>query len=115
MEPIQLDQIPDNIFIQDIEELTEEFRAEFPHFFNEIKNYLNINIECIYITDFIEDERKINHFYGYFYNVCDRKFYYYEFKGNNSKFKEVEVSSLTMKDSFSIRVLHLLKRRSDVI
>lgn len=108
MKPTQLDQIPDSVFIEDIKDLTKEFRIEFPHLFNKIKDYLNISIECIFITDFIEDESKINHFYGYFFDSCNHKLYYYEFKRNSANFKEVEISTLTTKDSFGIKVLHLL-------
>jgi len=68
MEPIILNNISDEVFLDDIKELTQEFPIEFPNLFKQIKDYLK----------------------------------------DKSKFEEVNISSLTLKDTFSIKVLHLL-------
>ena len=43
MKPIELDQIPDDIFIQDIKELTEGFSIEFPDVFKQLLTELNVS------------------------------------------------------------------------
>ena len=99
MEPIILNNISDEVFLDDIKELTQEFPIEFPNLFKQIKDYLNVDTQNIYITDFVEDENNSDYFYGYLFEILSRKMY---------KFEEVNISSLTLKDTFSIKVLHLL-------
>jgi len=82
MEPIILNNIPDEILLDDIKELTQEFPIEFPNLFKQIKDYLNVD--------------------------TSRKMYKYSFEKDKSKIEEVNISSLTLKDTFSIKVLHLL-------
>jgi len=86
MEPIILNNISDEVFLDDIKELTQEFPIEFPNLFKQIKDY----------------------FYGYLFEILSRKMYKYSFEKDKSKFEEVNISSLTLKDTFSIKVLHLL-------
>ena len=57
MEPIILNNIPDEILLDDIKELTQEFPIEFPNLFKQIKDYLNVDTQNIYITDFVEDRK----------------------------------------------------------
>ena len=108
MEPIILNNIPDEVFLDDIKELTQEFPIEFPNLFKQIKDYLNVDTQNIYITDFVEDENNSDCFYGYLFAILSRKMYKYSFEKDKSKFEEVNISSLTLKDTFSIKVLHLL-------
>ena len=108
MEPIILNNIPDEVFLDDIKELTQEFPIEFPNLFKQIKDYLNVDTQNIYITDFVEDENNSDYFYGYLFEILSRKMYKYSFEKDKSKFEEVNISSLTLKDTFSIKVLHLL-------
>lgn len=108
MEPIILNNIPDEVFLDDIKELTQEFPIEFPNLFKQIKDYLNVDTQNIYITDFVEDENNSDCFYGYFFDILNRKMYKYSFERDKPKFEEVNISSLTLKDTFSIKVLHLL-------
>lgn len=108
MEPIILNNIPDEVFLDDIKELTQEFPIEFPNLFKQIKDYLNVDTQNIYITDFVEDENNSDYFYGYLFDILSRKMYKYSFEKDKSKFEEVNISSLTLKDTFSIKVLHLL-------
>ena len=108
MEPIILNNIPDEVFLDDIKELTQEFPIEFPNLFKQIKDYLNVDKQNIYITDFVEDENNNDYFYGYLFEILSRKMYKYSFEKDKSKFEEVNISSLTLKDTFSIKVLHLL-------
>lgn len=108
MEPIILNNIPDEVFLDDIKELTQEFPIEFPNLFKQIKDYLNVDKQNIYITDFVEDENNSDYFYGYLFDILSRKMYKYSFEKDKSKFEEVNISSLTLKDTFSIKVLHLL-------
>ncbi len=53
MEPIELQDIPNEVFLEDIQELTQAFPLEFPHLFQQIKDYLGIEEKNIYITDFV--------------------------------------------------------------
>ena len=108
MEPIILNNIPDEILLDDIKELTQEFPIEFPNLFKQIKDYLNVDTQNIYITDFVEDENNSDYFYGYLFDILSRKMYKYSFEKDKSKFEEVNINSLTLKDTFSIKVLHLL-------
>ena len=108
MEPIILNNIPDEVLLDDIKELTQEFPIEFPNLFKQIKDYLNVDTQNIYITDFVEDENNSDYFYGYLFDILSRKMYKYSFEKDKSKFEEVNISSLTLKDTFSIKVLHLL-------
>ena len=108
MESIILDNIPNEVFLDDIKELTQEFPIEFPNLFKQIKDYLNVDTQNIYITDFVEDENNSDYFYGYLFEILSRKMYKYSFEKDKSKFEEVNISSLTLKDTFSIKVLHLL-------
>ena len=108
MESIILDNIPNEVFLDDIKELTQEFPIEFPNLFKRIKDYLNVDTQNIYITDFVEDENNSDYFYGYLFEILSRKMYKYSFEKDKSKFEEVSISSLTLKDTFSIKVLHLL-------
>lgn len=108
MKTVTLDDISEEVFLDDIKELTQEFPIEFPKLFKQIKEYLNIDEQNIYITDFIEDENNSNYFYGYLFDALNRKMYQYSFEKNKAKFKEVDINSLTLKDTFSIKVLHLL-------
>ena len=108
MESIILDNIPNEVFLDDIKELTQEFPIEFPNLFKRIKDYLNVDTQNIYITDFVEDENNSDYFYGYLFEILSRKMYKYSFEKDKSKFEEVNISSLTLKDTFSIKVLHLL-------
>ena len=108
MESIILDNIPNEVFLDDIKELTQEFPIEFPNLFKRIKDYLNVDTQNIYITDFVEDENNNDYFYGYLFEILSRKMYKYSFEKDKSKFEEVNISSLTLKDTFSIKVLHLL-------
>ena len=108
MEPIILNNIPDEVFLDDIKELTQEFPIEFPNLFKQIKDYLNVDTQNIYITDFVEDENNSDYFYGYLFDILSRKMYKYSFEKDKSKYEEVNISSLTLKDTFSIKVLHLL-------
>ena len=108
MESIILDNIPNEVFLDDIKELTQEFPIEFPNLFKRIKDYLNVDTQNIYITDFVEDENNSDYFYGYLFDILSRKMYKYSFEKDKSKFEEVNISSLTLKDTFSIKVLHLL-------
>ena len=50
MEPIILNNISDEVFLDDIKELTQEFPIEFPNLFKQIKDYLNVDTQNIYIT-----------------------------------------------------------------
>ncbi|MDK7353290.1 hypothetical protein [Rothia aeria] len=114
MEPIILNNIPDEVFLDDIKELTQEFPIEFPNLFKQIKDYLNVDTQNIYITDFVEDENNNDYFYGYLFEILSRKMYKYSFEKDKSKFEEVNISSLTLKDTFSIKVLHLLYRLLEI-
>lgn len=53
MEPIELQDIPNEVFLEDIQELTQAFPLEFSHLFQQIKDYLGIEEKNIYITDFV--------------------------------------------------------------
>lgn len=111
MQPFDLKDIPDSVFLEDIEELTREFPVEFPQLFEKIISYLDIDAKYVYITDFIEDESKSNHFYGYFFDALNKKLHQYAFEENRAYFQEANIESLTMKDTFSIKVLNLLGKR----
>ncbi len=108
MEPIELQGIPNEVFLEDIQELTQAFPLEFPHLFQQIKDYLGIDQKHIYITDFVEDENQEDCFYGYFFDALNRKIYHYAFERKKTTFREADITALTMRDTFSIKVLHLL-------
>ncbi|QMT37624.1 hypothetical protein [Neisseria sicca] len=108
MESIELQGIPNEVFLEDIQELTQAFPLEFPHLFQQIKDYLGIDQKHIYITDFVEDENQEDCFYGYFFDTLNRKIYHYAFEGEKTTFREDDIAALTMRDTFSIKVLHLL-------
>lgn len=48
METIELQDIPNEVFLEDIQELTQAFPLEFPHLFQQIKDYLGIDQKHIY-------------------------------------------------------------------
>ena len=76
-----------------------------------IISYLDIDAKYVYINDFIEDESRSNHFYGYFFDALNKKLYQYAFEENRAYFQEANIESLTMKDTFSIKVLNLLGKQ----
>ena len=43
MKPIELDEMPNDIFIQDIKELTESFSIDFPDVFRQLLTKLNVS------------------------------------------------------------------------
>ncbi|MBH5328834.1 hypothetical protein H9Q10_04030 [Eikenella sp. S3360] len=108
MEPVELQDIPNEVFLEDIQDLTQAFPREFPHLFQQIKDYLGIAEKHIYITDFVEDQNQEDSFYGYFFDALNRKIYHYAFEGEKTAFHEADMAALTMRDTFSIKVLHLL-------
>lgn len=108
MESIELQDIPNEVFLEDIQDLTQAFPLEFPHLFQQIKDYLGIDQKHIYITDCVEDENQEDCFYGYFFDALNRKIYHYAFEGEKTVFQEADIAALTMRDTFSIKVLHLL-------
>lgn len=112
MEPIAFDEIPDEVFLEDIYELTDSIKDEFPAWLKIITEQLGGNTDSIRFTDFVEntdDEASPIEFVGYFYDISTRKMYEYTVIDSQFAFKLVDLSSLTVKDTFSLKVLHLLQ------
>ncbi|WP_153708995.1 hypothetical protein [Eikenella corrodens] len=105
---MELEDIPNEVFLEDIQDLTQAFPLEFPRQFQQIKDYLGIDEQHIHITDFVEDQNREDCFYGYFFDALNRKIYEYAFEGEKIMFREADIAALTMRDTFSIKVLHLL-------
>ena len=76
MQPVALDDIPDEVFLEDIFELTATFADESPALFNIMCASLSIAPEDLLITDFVEDENDAETYEGFAYdrrrkkNVC---------------------------------------------
>ena len=104
MEPIILNNIPDEVLLDDIKELTQEFPIEFPNLFKQIKDYLNVDTQNIYITDFVEDENNSDYFYGYLFDILSRKMYKYSFEKDKDKNTEEGLRYLIINNSGSIDV-----------
>ena len=85
MDPLILNNISDEVFLDDIKELTQEFPIEFPNLFKQIKDYLNVDTQNIYITDFVEDENNSDYFYGYFFDILSRKIHLRKINQNLKK------------------------------
>ena len=112
MEPIILNNIPDEVLLDDIKELTQEFPIEFPNLFKQIKDYLNVDTQNIYITDFVEDENNSDYFYGYFFDILSRKMHKYSFEKDKSKFEVMDdVFSDIMNDE--VEVIYNNKKEED--
>ncbi|GIZ15825.1 hypothetical protein [Capnocytophaga catalasegens] len=112
MEPIAFDDIPDEVFLEDIYELTESIKNDFPAWLKVIVEQLGGNANTIRFTDFVEntdDEASPIEFAGYFYDISTRKMYQYTVIDSQFAFKLVDLSSLTEQDTFSLKVLHLLQ------
>lgn len=108
MQPVELDDIPDEVFLEDIFELTATFADESPALFNIMCASLSIAPEDLLITDFVEDENDENKCAGYAYDRRNKKMYDYTFDHDRVHICEVAIDSLTVRDTFSVRVLHLL-------
>lgn len=108
MEPKRLEDIPHDIFIQDIKELTENFSIEFPKIFKEIQEKLNISSSDLFITDFIENQKFPEQYTGYIFDKHNKKMYDYTIKNKNLTIYEVDRSLLTTDDTYSVIVLDLL-------
>ena len=52
---MELEDIPNEVFLEDIRDLTQAFPLEFPRQFQQIKDYLGIDEQHIHIADFVED------------------------------------------------------------
>jgi len=68
MQPVELNDIPDEIFLEDIAELTEHFSIEFPQSFS-----LNADSSDVLITDFVEDENDAETYEGFAYDRRRKK------------------------------------------
>lgn len=69
---------------------------------------LSIAPEDLLITDFVEDENDENWYAGYAYDRRNKKMHDYTFDHGRAQIHEVATDSLTMRDTYSVRVLHLL-------
>ena len=98
MKPIELDEMPNDIFIQDIKELTESFSIDFPDVFRQLLTELNVSKDNLFITDFIENQKIV-------FDKTHKKMYDYTIKNKKLSFFEVDIKKLTTKDTDSIRVL----------
>ena len=105
MKPIELDQIPDDIFIQDIKELTESFSIEFSDIFKQLLIELNVSKDNLFITDFIEHQKIADSYTGYVFDKTHKKMYDYTIKNKKLSIFEVDIKKLTTKNTDSIRVL----------
>ena len=105
MKPIELDKIPDDIFIQDIKELTESFAIEFPDVFKQLLTELNVSKDNLFITDFIENQKIANLYTGYVFDKTHKKMYDYTIKNKKLSIFEVDIKKLTTENTYSIRVL----------
>ena len=108
MQPVALDNIPDEVFLEDIFELTVALAEELPALFNIMCASLSIAPEDLLITDFVEDENDENWYAGYAYDRRNKKMYDYTFDQDRAQIHEVAIDSLTMRDTYSVRVLYLL-------
>ena len=73
MQPVALDNIPDEVFLEDIFELTAALAEELPALFNIMCANLSIAPEDLLITDFVEDENDENWYAGYAYDRRNKK------------------------------------------
>ena len=105
MKPIELDEMPNDIFIQDIKELTESFSIEFPDIFKQLLIELNVSKDNLFITDFIEHQKIADSYTGYVFDKTHKKMYDYTIKNKKLSIFEVDIKKLTTKNSDSIRVL----------
>lgn len=112
MQPIDFNDMPDEVFLEDIFDLTDWFPKEFPSLFEKIKSAIGIDEKYLYLTDFVENECKDNHYYGYIFNVLNQQYYTYAFENKHSKITPVASETLTLKDTFSLKVKHLLSPKS---
>lgn len=112
MEPIAFDDIPDEVFLEDIYELTAMIKDDYPAWLKVIAEQLGSNAGAIRFVDFVEntdDKASPLAFAGYFYDLSTRKMYEYTVIDSQFAFKQVDLSSLTVQDTFSLKVLHLLQ------
>ncbi|MFK8270536.1 hypothetical protein [Capnocytophaga stomatis] len=112
MEPMKLDEIPDEVFLEDIYDLTENIPKEFPTWLKQIERQIGVKAEHIRFTDFVENtdnEESNEEFVGYFYEVLNGQMYRYSAENDILTIIPVDKKQLTMQDTFSLRVLHLLK------
>ncbi|WP_289004226.1 hypothetical protein [uncultured Kingella sp.] len=108
MQPVALNDIPDEVFLEDIFELTAALAEELPALFNIMCASLSIAPEDLLITDFVEDQNDEEIYEGFAYDRRRKKMYAYLFDHDRVQVHEVATDSLTMRDTFSVRVLHLL-------
>lgn len=112
MEPKKLEEIPDEVFLADIEDLTNGIPVEFPTWLGQIEAQIGVEAEHIRFTDFVEnndDKASSEEFCGYFYDLKNEQMYSYSVENDVLTAKSVDKNQLTMQDTFSLRVLHLLK------
>ncbi|PJK10201.1 hypothetical protein CO608_05890 [Lysobacteraceae bacterium NML08-0793] len=112
MEPMNFEDISDEVFIEDIMELTQSLADEFPQWFKTIEQRLAVDSAQIRFTDFVENNDDVDspiEFAGYFYELSERKMYQYTVESGVFDFAHVDMHTLSVRDTFSIKVLHLLK------
>ena len=105
---VALNDIPDEVFLEGITQLTELFPVWFPQSFKILCESLNADSGDVLITDFVEDQNDEEIYEGFAYDRRRKKMYAYLFDHNRAQIHEVATDSLTMRDTYSVRVLHLL-------
>ena len=108
MQPVALNDIPDEVFLEGITRLTELFPIWFPQSFKILCESLNADSGDVLITDFVEDQNDEEIYEGFAYDRRRKTMYAYLFDHNRAQIHEVATDSLTMRDTYSVRVLHLL-------
>lgn len=111
MNPMKLDEIPDEIFLEDIYDLTKNIPKEFPTWLKQIETATETPPQYIFFTDFVENtdnEESNEEFVGYFYDKLHQKMYQYSAENDILTITFVDKEKLTMQDTFSLKVLHLL-------
>ena len=73
MQPVALNDIPDEVFLEDIFELTVALAEELPALFNIMCASLSIAPEDLLITDFVEDQNDEEIYEGFAYDRRRKK------------------------------------------
>lgn len=111
MKPIDLDDITDEVFLADIDDLTKNIPKEFPTWLLQIEQTTGAKPCHIRFTDFVENvdnETSDEEFAGYFYDIFAKQMYQYSATNDILSITAVDKERLTVRDTFSLKVLHLL-------
>ena len=110
---MESEELTSKILLESVLECTNFVVNEVPNLYSAVMERLKQDDE-VFFMNFVEDEHKIDDYYGYVYNKTNRKIYEYAFHDDklmkNRKLSLVgkKIEELTTKDILELPIINLL-------